>query len=124
MTSISARKLYLVFYDILFINFSFITAMYFRFDLNIPIEYLRNYRLMVIPITFIYLIIFKFMSLYKSLWSYAGEHELILILLANGFSSLTVILLDFFQPKSIPISVVILACILTTMFTAAIRLAF
>ncbi|WP_426350450.1 polysaccharide biosynthesis protein [Alloiococcus sp. CFN-8] len=118
------RKIILVLYDIISINVSFILALFFRFSFDIPTSFLEHYKMMFIPITLLYMIVFKSFNLYNSLWSYASVDELISIIASNILSNAVILGISLALPGSLPISVIIFSGILITMFTTAFRLAF
>ncbi|WP_426350451.1 polysaccharide biosynthesis protein [Alloiococcus sp. CFN-8] len=118
------RKLILALCDIFFINLSLILALFFRFSFDIPGDLLDNYKLMLIPITLIYIVTFKVFNLYRSLWTYASIDELVSIIEANVLCNSVILIINIFMPSRLPYSVIIFAGILTSIFTAAFRLVF
>ncbi len=124
MSNQKLSKVFLVLCDIFFINLSFILSLVFRFIFDIPVSLLKNYILLVIPIALIYIISFKLLNLYDSLWSYASVDELLSIIIANVLCNSMVVAISLISPIRLPYSVIIFAGILITMFTTSLRLAF
>lgn len=91
------RKFVLATYDILFINCSFLIALFFRFNTDIPQLYLEHYKNMFLPITVIYLLTFYFFNLYSSLWSLASIDEFLIGGISNiAANSIILIASSFF----------------------------
>ncbi|WP_052447466.1 polysaccharide biosynthesis protein [Clostridium polynesiense] len=118
------KKFALLFYDIIFINFSFVLALLFRFDTDIPEIYLSGYKRAALVVTLIYIAIFYLFNLYKSLWSLASIDEFTLGGLGNVAANSAVLILSSFFQNRMPYSVIILSGIFITIFTLGFRLLF
>lgn len=118
------RKFVLATYDIVFINFSFCMALFFRFNTDIPQLYIKHYKIMFLPITVIYLLIFYFFNLYSSLWSLASIDEFMIGGVSNiAANSIILIASSFFEDR-LPYSVIILAGVFIIIFTLGFRMLF
>ena len=79
-------SLILVVYDVLAVNFSFLFALWVRFDCRyqtIPKEYLSAFYRFVPIYTVCCLVVFWFLRLYKSIWRFASLKELLRIFAAT-----------------------------------------
>lgn len=115
------KKFALVFYDIIFINFSFLMALFFRFNTDIPLIYINSYKTSAVFITVIYIFIYYLFNLYKSLWKLAGIDEFMMGGVGNITAAAVIILFSSFYPQRLPYSVIILSGMFITMFTLGFR---
>lgn len=79
-------SLYLVLFDVVSINFSYLFALLLRFDFRysvIPEKYLYAYIYFTPVYTIVCIAIYYFTKLYRSIWRFAGFDELNRILGAN-----------------------------------------
>lgn len=77
---------YLVIYDIIAVNFSYILGLLLRFDFSfskIPVEYIHSFVRFMPIYTVFCLIVFSLLKLYNSLWAFASYTELNHILMAS-----------------------------------------
>ena len=77
---------YLVIYDIIAVNFSYILGLLLRFDFSfskIPVEYIHSFVRFMPIYTIFCLIVFSLLKLYNSLWAFASYTELNHILMAS-----------------------------------------
>lgn len=83
-------NIYLLMYDIVTVNLSYLLALWIRFDCHyraIPMEYLDPWKDFIPIYTVFSLITFAFLRLYKSIWEYASFDELGRIILASIITS-------------------------------------
>lgn len=83
-------NIYLLMYDIVTVNLSYLLALWIRFDCHyraIPVEYLQPWKAFIPIYTVFSLITFAFLRLYKSIWEYASYDELGRIILASIITS-------------------------------------
>ena len=73
------RMYFLMALDALIVNLSFYLALWLRFDGEIELMYLENFRRMAPFFTIALLICFYIFSLYNRLWQYASTEELLSI---------------------------------------------
>lgn len=118
------KKLILIIIDIILINIAFYLAFYLKFDSNIPLIYLRYIANNFIPITFIKLIIFSYLKLYKNFWKYASIEELIQILAAVFISNIIVLIYFILRQVNFPQKIYILIFIIDILFIGASRLSY
>ena len=79
-------SLYLVLFDVVSINFSYLFALLLRFDFKfsvIPEGYFRSYLYFTPMYTIVCIVIYYVLKLYRSIWRFAGFDELNRILGAN-----------------------------------------
>lgn len=82
------QKVFLYVYDALAVNFSFIAVRYALSSSTSPIDFLRSFEVFLkwplrfLFVTAAYILIFKVLQLYDSVWKYAGAHELFQVVIA------------------------------------------
>lgn len=116
--------LYLIFYDIIAVNFAYFFALLMRFDLrymNIPKEYLNAFVKFAPVYTVFSIAVFYVFHLYNSLWRFASFSELNRILGASVITTLfqTVGITLLFQ--RMPISYYIAGSIIQMLLLVAVR---
>lgn len=116
------KKLSLVIIDIILINLAFCLSFYLRFERNIPIILFNRYVDNFIIITFIKIVVFSYLRLYKSFWEYASIEELTQILLAVFISNISVLGYLTIVQVYFPLSIYILVFTFDTLFIGASRL--
>lgn len=91
------RMYFLMAIDALIINLSIYLALWLRFDGEIPLEYLANFRRMAPFFTIVLLICFYFFWLYNRLWQYASTEELLSIIGAVSAGSVVNFIYSYLQ---------------------------
>lgn len=125
----SLRQLFLIVFDALAINLSFLLAFLVRFDGDIAnfsdaVKYAYIYLNMFIFITLVKIIIFFIFKMYSSLWRYASVEEMMQVVLATLVATTaTVSLLTAFS-MNMPRSIYLLTFIFDTIFVGAIRFSY
>lgn len=117
-----SRNYILILVDVILINLSYILAYCFRFNFHIPNYELERYMHNAIIITLIYLIMFYLFKLYKNLWSYASINEFLFIVYASVASGTLAICYGFAMKNRLPISVNILAALLSILLVGGFRM--
>ena len=115
------RKILMAILDIGIINISLYLSFSLRFENKIPLQYITLFRETHVVVTVIALCSFIFFNLYNRIWKYASVNELIAIVLATSFSSLTVLGYTFMISKTFPRSIYILFWLLLTTFIGGSR---
>lgn len=118
----TSRKYLMVLMDIFLINLSYIFAYYLRFNFAIPARELQIYKNNAIIITVIYLVVFYFFKLYRSLWRYASIGEFIQAIEACITASLLSIVYGFTLGARLPVSVNLIAGLITILFVGGFRM--
>jgi FlaA1/EpsC-like NDP-sugar epimerase len=99
------RKIGIFSIDIILINLSIVIAYYLRFGRRMPVDYLKVYFQMAVFVTFIKLLVFYYMGLYRPIWKYAGIDEIInlffMVCMANGIIIIGIYFLSLKVPRSI-----------------------
>ena len=93
--SSKCRMLILAIVDIFTVVISSFLAILIRYELRadmIPVEYFECINVYMLPNIIVTLIVFWFMKLYRSVWTFAGTREVVLIF---GASALTTVLQAF-----------------------------
>ena len=122
-----AYKFILFIFDIIFINFSSMMAMFLRFEWSfseVPVEYLESIVGMMIPNTIITCIIFVIFRLYTSLWRFASIKELWYIAEASVVSVFVNIILYYFNYRPIYRSYFFMYVMMLFLFTCITRFAY
>lgn len=115
---------FLIFIDLLVIVFSFFGAFLLRFDFTLPGDY-SSFYLVWLPIFIVLkLSIFYFFGLYKVLWRFTSIWELLKIVKAVTFGSVTIILCLWFSSgfDGFPRSILLLDYMLTIFATSLSRI--
>ena len=115
------HRIILAIIDIGVINISLYLSFALRFDNKIPQEYYTLFKETHVIVTVIALCSFIFFNLYNRIWKYASVNELIAIVLATSFSSLTALGYTFMIGKTYPRSIYILFWLLLTTFVGGSR---
>jgi len=119
-----ARKILMVFIDIVLINIALYYSFILRFDGDVPKEYLILYEDTYIIVTVIFILSFIIFNLYNRIWKYASIDELISIVIATSFGTLAVLGYTFMLGDTYPRSVYILFGLLITVFIGGFRFIF
>ena len=118
------RRSFLIFIDLLVVVFSFFGAFLLRFDFTLPGDY-SSFYLVWLPIFIVLkLSIFYFFGLYKVIWRFTSIWELLKIVKAVTFGSVTIILCLWFTSgfEGFPRSILLLDYMLTIFATSVSRL--
>ncbi len=114
-------------FDILAINFSYLFALFLRFDFiysRIPMRFLTEFVKIAPVYTVFTIIVFYLLKMYKSLWRFASVEELfkgVYAFLITGIFHVLVTLLIF---ERMPISYYIVGALLQFFLTTGIRFAY
>ena len=118
------RRSFLISIDLLVIVFSFFGAFLLRFDFTLPGDY-SSFYLVWLPIFIVLkLSIFYFFGLYKVIWRFTSIWELLKIVKAVTFGSVTIILCLWFSSgfDGFPRSILLLDYMLTIFATSLSRI--
>ena len=118
------RRSFLISIDLLVIAFSFFGAFLLRFDFTLPGDY-SSFYLVWLPIFIVLkLSIFYFFGLYKVIWRFTSIWELLKIVKAVTFGSVTIILCLWFSSgfDGFPRSILLLDYMLTIFATSLSRI--
>lgn len=115
------KTIILLFLDIVFINLSYLLALYLRFDGNIEVKYLNVYINNALILTIIKLIAFYYFKLYRSIWRYASIDELINIMAACIVANAGTLSFLFIRQAHLPRSVYIIATMIDVIFIGGTR---
>ena len=115
------HRIILAIIDIGVINISLYLSFALRFDNKIPQEYYTLFKETHVVVTVIALCSFIFFNLYNRIWNYASVNELIAIVFATSFNSLTALGYTFMIGKTYPRSIYILFWLLLTTFVGGSR---
>nr|WP_276938004.1 nucleoside-diphosphate sugar epimerase/dehydratase [Helcococcus sueciensis] len=114
-------------FDILAINFSYLFALFLRFDFiysRIPMRFLTGFIKVAPVYTVFTIIVFYLLKMYKSLWRFASVEELfkgVYAFLITGIFQVIVTVLIF---ERMPISYYIVGALLQFFLTTGIRFAY
>lgn len=114
-----------MFFDIVFINLSYLLALYIRFEGNISgnqfMDYFIKYKEHFIFITLIKLGVFVYFKLYKSAWKYASIEELVNIVVASIVSNAAILSYMFIRQVTLPRSIYIIVALLDMVLIGGLR---
>ena len=119
--------LLLILYDLAVVNFSYVMALWLRYDLKfstIDPSYLKAWASFTPIYTVFCLIVFWRTRLYKSIWKYASYTELLYIIMATIITSVFHILFITLIFRRMPISYYIMGPTLQFIFMTAIRFSY
>lgn len=119
--------LLLILYDLAVVNFSYVMALWLRYDLKfstIDPSYLKAWASFTPIYTVFCLIVFWRTRLYKSIWKYASYTELLYIIMATIITSVFHILFITLFFRRMPISYFIMGPTLQFIFMTAIRFSY
>lgn len=77
-----SRRLFLILADIIFVNVTFLLALYLHYEGQVPKGYISAYLLLGIISTIAKILIYRYYQLYSSIWEYASIEELIKVVQA------------------------------------------
>jgi len=107
--------------DCLFVNMALFIALMIRFDANIPESSLGIIPINSIITTTVSLLIYNIFGIYSMLWDYASIEELLKIFWSTIASTIVQLLLVAYFNASFPISVYIIAWMITFYFVGGVR---
>jgi FlaA1/EpsC-like NDP-sugar epimerase len=119
--------IFLIFYDVAAVSFSYFIALILRFDLRfsqIPATYLNPWMKFAPIYAVMCLLIFWFFRLYQSIWQFASLTEFIRITEASALASLLHIILITLLFQRMPISYYIMGAGIQFFFLLIIRFAY
>ena len=119
--------LLLILYDLAVVNFSYVMALWLRYDLKfstIDPSYLKAWASFTPIYTIFCLIVFWRTRLYKSIWKYASYTELLYIIMATIITSVFHILFITLFFRRMPISYYIMGPTLQFIFMTGIRFSY
>lgn len=117
----------LILYDLAVVNFSYVTALWLRYDLKfstINPEYLKAWAGFTPIYTIFCIFVFWRTRLYKSIWKYASYTELLYIIEASVITAIFHILFITVFFRRMPISYYIMGPMLQFLFMTMIRFSY
>ncbi len=117
------RRLFIILAQIVFIISAFYLSYLLRFDFDVPPEYMASFKRMLLPLLVLKLSIFWWFGVFRGWWRYVSMADLVLLVRANLFASLSVLLAAFFlyRMEGIPRTVLALEGVLCFLFMGGIR---
>ena len=110
--------------DAALVNFSFLIALYLRFDFKIPDLYLNNYIKHSLLVTFIFLCFFCIFNLYDSLWNFAGIDEFLFAVAGCVSGGIVLILYNMVSKILLVNSAMVVGIVVTTIMVVGFRINF
>lgn len=83
-------------YDIVFIIASLYFALLLRLDFNISAEYMKFFKISIMPVLIITILFNKIFKLYNRMWKYASIEELLSIVYSVSLSNIVFIIYSYF----------------------------
>ncbi|MDD3840451.1 MAG: nucleoside-diphosphate sugar epimerase/dehydratase, partial [Clostridia bacterium] len=121
------RKITVLGIDILLLIASVFLSFFLRFDTNFSYAYQAFNRQFadILPVyVLLFIAVYLFFGLYKSLWSYASVNEVFSIVLANTFAIFAFVALLFFVNDNVPRSIIVLLWIFNNLLISAFRMSY
>lgn len=113
--------------DMLCVACSFFLALWFRFDLSfhaIPKDYFQFYQESIFLWCLVTIAVFAGFNLYNSVWSFAGENEVVRMLLAHSCLALLGVAVVLVFKASMPRSYYAIGFVLSALSTTVLRLSY
>jgi len=110
--------------DFLIVVISYYCSLLLRFGGEILPEYQRSFIQTIVPIAVIYILLFYFFTLYRSLWETASIEEMIRIPFASLFATITAYFLVSVFNRTLPVSIYIAAGVLVMILAEYSRLSY
>jgi len=118
----AARTAWLVVFDLASVSLGWILGFLFRFEGAIPGAFWRPWVTLLLPVNLAYLIFFTAFGLYRRLWRYAGEGDMVRLAAASGLATASVWLLAHYGlGGSYSRGAVLLSALVTLLFTVGHR---
>ncbi len=117
----------LMVYDFMAIAGAYFIALWIRFDCKfslIDTKYLETYCKTVFIYTFLCLVIFWFLRLYKSIWRFASYSELLRMFAATFISGIVHIFILIFATTRMPVSYFMFGIVIQFCLTLGIRFSY
>lgn len=121
------RVTLIVVMDMLCVACSFFLALWFRFDLSfhaIPKDYFQFYQESIFLWCLVTIAVFAGFNLYNSVWSFAGENEVVRMLLAHSCLALLGVAVVLVFKASMPRSYYAIGFVLSALSTTVLRLSY
>lgn len=110
--------------DVALVNFSFLIAIYLRFDFSMPAQYVTNYLGSWLIVSSIFLIFFYIFKLYDSLWVFAGIDEFLYAVAGCISGGVALAVYDHFYSLLTANSMIVLGTVITTILVVGFRITF
>lgn len=113
--------------DMLCVACSFFLALWFRFDLSfhaIPKDYFQFYQESIFLWCLVTIAVFAGFNLYNSVWSFAGENEVVRMLLTHSCLALLGVAVVLVFKASMPRSYYAIGFVLSALSTTVLRLSY
>lgn len=121
-------------YDVFAINFAYIFTQWIVFDKLTEFDMLV-YGQRALPVTIIFLLLYKAFRIYSSMWEYAGVKELINVAMATGIGGLSSVAIDIMMSRfdfaaselengCLNTSIYVFGTIIAAIFVGGMRLAY
>ena len=110
--------------DVALVNFSFLIAIYLRFDFSMPAQYVKNYLGSWLIVSSIFLIFFYIFKLYDSLWVFAGIDEFLYAVAGCISGGVALAVYDHFYSLLTANSMIVLGTVITTILVVGFRITF
>lgn len=114
----------LVLLDTILINLAYILSLYYRYSLNIPKQYLNNYKNNVGFMALIYIVILVLFGIYKNLWMFAGTDEFLTAITGIAAAGLINAVVSNLLGRELPFIVHTLSIVFSILFICGLRITF
>lgn len=119
------RSIILMIYDLSIVLFSYVFALFVRFDFNYTktISYAGFYQNLII-VFLIYYAVFKLLKLNQSIWAKVSLDEGMRIIAGNLIAATLTLIFTLVNKRAIPISVIFIAFLLNTLLQEGMRFSY
>lgn len=122
------RRIFLILSDMLLFAITTVLALFLRYELDVKVFLAANHlvnALELLPLTaLLTIIIFEIFGLYRSLWQFAGEKEIIRIPMACSAAVIVQTVLQFALSRPLPRSYPLISIMLLTLLVMAMRMSY
>ena len=122
------RRIFLIISDMSLFAVTTLFSLFLRYELDVKVLFSAKHfvnALELLPLTAILtVLIFEIFGLYRSLWQFAGEKEIIRIPLACGTAVIVQSVLQFATSRPLPRSFPLISIMLFTLLTMAMRMSY
>jgi len=122
--NLSVKRLLLLGFDAVMVNFAVFLALILRFDRNIPPQFIEAFTNTFVVSSIAKIYIYQHFGLYKSIWRYASINELLQIVFAVALGTISEYLIALIFQSTLPRIVYIISFLLTMAFVAGLRVSF
>lgn len=119
--------LFLLCYDILAVNISYLIALWLRFDFRIaaiPSFYMDTWKLMAIWYTIFSIVVFYYLRLYRSVWRFASYSEFLRVISSSIITGAFYVIVTLIIGHRMPLSYYVIGLLIQTALILGARFSY